>query len=321
MDSPKLIKLLNSIWRFLLNLCFLLVLILLAVGGWWLYRLASRPSRTNISETLPCGAIYEKLFWKKPQLALIHIVEIDLKKVDIQEILTNPPDSSKGLEHLAGFTTEFAMENEADLAINGSFYTPCHTHRIWDFYPQKGEPVDVFATAVYEGVQYSEPEEKSRKRFVLYWQDKQFKLFKDGEMPEGVQYAIPGGDLLVWNGVAEKLPHRSKSSFQPRTAIGWNEAQSKIWIIVVDGRQPRYSEGVSLHQLANLFVERGANQALNLDGGGSSTLVAKMEGQPKVLNAPIHRRTPMKERPVPNHLGFKLRRVVPHSDKLTMRKK
>ena len=280
---------------------------MLAVGTWWLFRLASRPSRVNISKTLSSGATYEKLFWKDPQLALIHIVEIDSTKVEIQEILTNPPNPSKGLEHLAGFTTDFAKEHDVDLAINGSFYTPCHTHRVWDFYPQAGEPVDVLATAVYDGVQYSLPENGKQKRYVLCWEEKQFKIFKDGEMPEGVQYAIPGGDLLVMNGVAETLAHRSQSSFQPRTAIGWNENHSKIWIIVVDGRQPRYSEGVSLHQLAKLFVERGANQALNLDGGGSSILVALKKGKHKTLNAPIHRRVPMNERPVPNHLGLKLR--------------
>ena len=238
---------------------------------------------------------------------MIHIVEIDLTDVELEEIIITPPNSSKGLEHLADFTSEFARRNQVDLAINGSFYTPCHTHRVWDFYPQQGEPVDVFATAVYDGVQYSNPEEKGRKRHVLYWEDKRFKTFPDGEIPNGVQFALPGGDLLVKNGKAEPLAFRRKESFAPRSGIGWDREGKKIWLIAVDGRQPRYSVGTNLQEFAQLFVDLGAEEALNLDGGGSSTLVALRKGKHKVLNAPIHRRIPMNERPVPNHLGLKLK--------------
>jgi hypothetical protein len=305
MVYSKFFPFLKPTLRFLRSLLILFVLILLFIGAWWILRLLSRPWRIDKIEELANGARYERIYRKEPRSALIHIVELDSSKVEIEEILITPPNSSKGLEHLADFTSNFAKTFEVDLAINGSFYTPCHTHRVWDFYPQQGEPVEIFATAVYDGVQYSKPEESKHKRHVLYWEGTRFKTFVDGELPKGVKYALPGGDLLVRNGKSETLVHRRKHSFAPRSGIGWYADGSKLWIVAVDGRQPKYSVGLNLEEFSQLFVGLGADEALSLDGGGSSTLVARKKGKLRLLNAPIHRRVPMNERPVANHLGFR----------------
>jgi hypothetical protein len=66
----------------------------------------------------------------------------------------------------------------------------------------------------------------------------------------------------------------------PRTAVGWS-ARSLIWI-VVDGRQGPWSDGMTLAELADLFLRLGAREAINLDGGGSSAMVIR--GQ--VINRP-----------------------------------
>ncbi len=60
-------------------------------------------------------------------------------------------------------------------------------------------------------------------------------------------------------------------SAQPRTAAG-RTADNRLLLVVVDGRQPGYSTGMSLRQLAELLVGLGAREAVNLDGGGSSTM-------------------------------------------------
>ena len=74
---------------------------------------------------------------------------------------------------------------------------------------------------------------------------------------------------------------------------------------MIDGRQPGYSEGVSLGELADLMIEYGADHAINLDGGGSSTLVVEgTDGTARILNSPIHGRIPGRERPVANQLGI-----------------
>jgi hypothetical protein len=58
----------------------------------------------------------------------------------------------------------------------------------------------------------------------------------------------------------------------PRTAIGYT-AEEELLLLVVDGRQG-FSQGASLLELAEIMVELGAVEAMNLDGGGSSTMVA-----------------------------------------------
>jgi hypothetical protein len=68
----------------------------------------------------------------------------------------------------------------------------------------------------------------------------------------------------------------------PRTAVGFNAAKNKVYFVVVDGRNPGVSVGMTLNQLANFMIYLGCYQALNLDGGGSSTMV----GNGKLVNDP-----------------------------------
>ena len=77
-----------------------------------------------------------------------------------------------------------------------------------------------------------------------------------------------------------------------------------LWLIVVDGRQRYYSEGINLFDLAEFIVELGADTGLNLDGGGSTTLVAESEGSLRLFNSPTHTRLPLWQRPVATHLGI-----------------
>lgn len=80
----------------------------------------------------------------------------------------------------------------------------------------------------------------------------------------------------------------SWSKRQPRSAIGHDE-KGKLYFLVVDGRQED-SKGVSLYGLANMMRSVGATDAMNLDGGGSSTLV--------VLGSVVNSPSLGKQRPV-----------------------
>jgi hypothetical protein len=69
----------------------------------------------------------------------------------------------------------------------------------------------------------------------------------------------------------------------PRTAIGLARGGHEIILAVVDGRQKPYSDGMTLRELAELFRALGARDALNLDGGGSSTFVLADSANPSLL--------------------------------------
>lgn len=99
-----------------------------------------------------------------------------------------------------------------------------------------------------------------------------------------IQEAVGGIHMLVENGHVASVDQKE---IHPRTAVGIKQDGS-VFFLVVDGRQPGYSEGISLGDLAVLMKEMGAVNALNLDGGGSSTFAARQPGdsQLSVVNRP-----------------------------------
>ena len=92
---------------------------------------------------------------------------------------------------------------------------------------------------------------------------------------------------------------------EPRTAIGISQNGRLLTLLVVDGRQPGYSEGATFMELANFLTMHGVYTGMSLDGGGSSTMVVAGEkGQTRLLNSPIDNNVPGRERAVANHLGI-----------------
>lgn len=92
------------------------------------------------------------------------------------------------------------------------------------------------------------------------------------ETSPNVIESVGGTPILVREG--RRWVADDGSSFvggrHPRTIVGWNETE--ILLVTVDGRQPGYSVGLSLPEAADLLRALGASDAINLDGGGSTTL-------------------------------------------------
>ena len=91
---------------------------------------------------------------------------------------------------------------------------------------------------------------------------------------------IKQGRIDITN-LAEKILPSFVSDLHPRTAIARLKS-GQILLVTVDGRQPGESIGMSLTMLADLLLEFGAIEAINLDGGGSTTMVIKN----KLVNKP-----------------------------------
>ena len=94
--------------------------------------------------------------------------------------------------------------------------------------------------------------------------------------------AITGNTFLVSEGVITVVDDRE---MHPRTAIGIDRDTRTLLLLVIDGRQAS-SRGYTMVELADLMVELGADEALNLDGGGSSTMVARRDERLRVVNSP-----------------------------------
>lgn len=97
------------------------------------------------------------------------------------------------------------------------------------------------------------------------------------------QMAISGNNFLVHDGIIRAVDDRT---LHPRTAVGVDADTGEVLLLVVDGRSSK-SRGYTMVELANLMIDLGADEAVNLDGGGSSTMVGKNRaGKVKVLNVP-----------------------------------
>ena len=112
--------------------------------------------------------------------------------------------------------------------------------------------------------------------------------------------AVGGRGLLVVDGEPVNWEGMPNNAPAPRTAVGFSRDGSTMHVLTVDGRQA-HSGGVTLTELALMMDALGAHNALNLDGGGSTTLLAREPGAatPTVVNSPSDGR----ERGVPNGLA------------------
>jgi len=123
---------------------------------------------------------------------------------------------------------------------------------------------------------------------------------------KGVKTALGGGPTLIKNGrlFSATTPasggggysERSKYERHPRSAVGWND--SSLFLVTVDGRQPGFSVGMTLAELADYMVKLGCTEGMNLDGGVSAAMW--MNG--RIVSDPCQG-----ERPVANSL-FVLRK-------------
>ncbi len=135
-------------------------------------------------------------------------------------------------------------------------------------------------------------------RNVTVGDEVSFNLVLDPEKGE-IKEAVSGGPRLLRGGAItveyqrERFSEQFASRRHPRTGIGIRNGT--VVMVTVDGRQPGYSEGMTLYEFAQLFIELGCTEAMNLDGGGSATMVVR--GQ--VMNSPSGGR----QRAVVNGLG------------------
>lgn len=276
-------------------LIVLVVLVLVTFLPFVVVRLL-RPPRTDYTTEPFQGISYERQARSTPRPVMIHVVEIDLRTPGIGFLVT-PGDSSRGLEVMARTTSEFVEEFSLQIAINGSFSVPFRAGSfLWDYYPHSGEPVDVMGLAISNGEMYSDYDGWP----AICITAERAEIGQAG-CSEGTLQGLAGSEILVENGKSVAQP--GAGGLHPRTAVAVDVEGETLWLIVVDGRQRGYSEGVTLGELAGIAAELGADRALNLDGGGSSTLVIADGGGTRALNSPIHTRVPTRQRPVASHLG------------------
>jgi hypothetical protein len=292
-----------SVIRYVLRLILLAlssIVLLLALYLLWYF---NRPLPESISnQPLFEGVTYTRVVEADKPL-VYHVIHIDLTAAGIA-FLTTPADTIDGFDYRARTTSQFLREFGVQIAINGDFFDPWWSYTPFDYYPHVGDGVNARGIAIANGALVTAgyaPQETFSTLYITSDNQAAFTV-PDGE----IQTAISGNTMVVVAG--QYHPARESSAYlekwHPRTAIALDESGATLLLFVVDGRQPRYSRGVSMPEFAALIIEHGGYNALNLDGGGSSTLVIEgTDGQSQQLGSAIHTRIPYRQRPIANHFG------------------
>jgi hypothetical protein len=282
---------------------FLLIILLglALLAGLYLQFTKGRSVPVPVKEEIMDSVTYVRLIRYLPHSMIAHVLVIDKKDRKPQFIVTPPDDDIEGDGVLKARTTsQFLEEFGVQIAINGDGFFPWWSRSPVDYYPHVGDPVTPSGFTASKGDRYASGLLDISPEPTLY-------ISRGGELvfnrpPSNIFNAISGDRMLLQGG--EILPGLDDTEIDPRTAIGTNRNGRFTYLVVVDGRQPFYSEGATFAELAELLKELGVFHAMSLDGGGSSTMVIEGEdGKPVILNSPIDSYIPLRERPVANHLG------------------
>lgn len=88
------------------------------------------------------------------------------------------------------------------------------------------------------------------------------------DLKDQIKEAVGGRVWLVQDGAVVK---QTNNTVEPRTSIGVSEDGTQVYMLAVDGRNFHYSNGMSYDELGQCLKALGAYNAINLDGGGSTT--------------------------------------------------
>jgi exopolysaccharide biosynthesis protein len=231
-------------------------------------------SDTTYTETASSTTVYKsiKINIETYEGATVYIADIQLSSVSFLRTAFAKDTYGRNIRE---YTSTMAENNNAVLAING------------DFYGYRSAGLVIRNGVLYRDVKRAAPDTRS----LLIDKDGNLEIFEEGSetgqqlIDRGVFQAWSFGPVLVEN--SELSPSVSNqnwvsSSRNPRVGIGQIGPLHYLFI-VVDGRST-ISRGLTLVQFSQLFKDKGAITAYNLDGGGSATIW--FNG--KVINKPTY---------------------------------
>ena len=204
----------------------------------------------------------------------VNVLVVDQKKAKRRFALT-------ALEGKLRRTSQAALDSGASVAINGSFYNTRPPYNSVCYLKINGEVI--FERSGKMG---------DRDGGAVLIDDRGRVSVEQGD-PDDPQWVstrtepsiIGSGPMMLQDGQRIDMGTGAFVTLRhPRTAIG--TSGNKVYLVTVDGRSKGNSLGVNLNELANILKWLGAENALNLDGGGSTTMY--IEGQPEngIVNRP-----------------------------------
>ncbi|MDR2437828.1 MAG: phosphodiester glycosidase family protein [Planctomycetaceae bacterium] len=267
--------------RFILLLC-----VIFCVSGVFAQESALRPS-PEIPAWIPIFKGVEKTsaVSTQPRLQQVFAVRIDTQAEGIS-FFSTPKIAEKNTvtekqETIRQQTNEFLNKYSLQVAVNANFFSVPKNEK----YSLPGT-ADLKGLAVSDGSMVSPPEEQPTASFIVLKTGKvtlKNDLVTDSMMAD-IHTAVTGNTFILCHG---KIIPQTNNDIHPRTLCGISRDNRYVVFVTIDGRRNGYSDGATYEESAQWLCYFGVWDGLNLDGGGSTTLVVQDEkGTPVILNRP-----------------------------------
>lgn len=234
------------------------------------------------------GITYRLMHMKKPRPNRVHVLRVDLSSPEVRPsvVISEDPDGDGPAEAVLRDPLKLADDPSVIAFINTNPWKRISRYgERKSFQWKEGEAVDIYGLAVSEESLRSQ--RNSNDATIIF--DKEGRAYMGSDSGDlSMHEAVGGFSQILKNG---NIIISRKSAVHPRTAIGLERNGMVMWLVVVDGRQIGYSEGMTLNELASLMLDLGCWNATNMDGGGSSIMgIADRVGRMHVVNSPSDRR-------------------------------
>ncbi|MBR2345587.1 MAG: phosphodiester glycosidase family protein [Lentisphaeria bacterium] len=225
---------------------------------------------------------------KSPRIMKIVAVRIDLNTKDLDFHTTPPaenygqkmPDAQDFIIRTRRETTrkffESLQKHDVNViaAFNAAPWSPWRK-------PFTHKYADRMGFLVSDGKVVMEPDGK-RPSFVQYTDGKVdlVRVTKDADLSK-IKNAVSGFSFVLQNGEVTKS---QSQALAPRTGYGISKDKRYFYVFIVDGRQPKYSMGMNHREVGEFLKYLGSHIGINMDGGGSSTMIVKRKKKTEMLN-------------------------------------
>ena len=223
----------------------------------------------------------------EPRRIRLHCVRIDLATPGLKLCTTGRADawSVDSKETLRQSTRDFIRLSTSTtkpivFAANADAFSP------WPAPWNKSTPTNLSGLAVADGVVVS-PATGSPSLLIDKSGKASMQQTNPGFSTDHVQLAVSGFSLCLIDG----KPQPSGTDLHPRTGLGISADGRFIFVMAIDGRKYS-SRGATTHELGTWLQEHGADDAINMDGGGSTTLAwwnpkSDSDDKCELINSPV----------------------------------
>ena len=239
-----------------------------------------------------------------PRPNRVHILRVNLAagKAEAAVVVATDPDGDG--------PAEAALTDPLKLASGPGVLAFVNSNP-WDSFPDsaghknhewyEGQAVDITGLAITQGCVRS----PAQKNLVSVWAD-MLGHMHIGNAPTNPppREGVAGWGQIVSNGavIARLAKAPTNGKLNPVTGLGVDRTGETLWLVVVDGRQTGFSEGLTHYELACLLCDLGCWDGALMDGGGSSIMgLTGTDGRLRVVNSPSDRSLGLfhKIRPLP----------------------